>query len=201
MRYRIKAAPRADEVEDLEDYVFEELGQVEQALAEPDGHRYTKLYVEPERPRDGDVVYADGTEWDPGSGEGFYAYYGAAWNKISATGDAAGVYTPTLTGVANVSASTAYACQYLRLDNVVTVSGKVNIDPTAATTLTQLGISLPVPSNIGATEQCGGAAASGSILAAGAISGDASNNRAQLDYISQGTAAHDMYFSFTYQVI
>ncbi len=82
MRYRIKAAPRADEVEDLEEYVFEELGLVEQALAEPDGHRYTKLYVEPQRPRDGDVVYADGTEWDPGSGEGLYIYYGAAWNKL-----------------------------------------------------------------------------------------------------------------------
>ena len=32
--------------------------------------------------RDGMVVYADGTDWDPGSGEGIYAYYGAAWNHL-----------------------------------------------------------------------------------------------------------------------
>ena len=82
MRYRLKGAPQALEVEDLEEFLQDELGQIEQALTEPDGHRYTKLYVEPQRPRDGDVVYADGTEWDPGSGEGFYGYYGAAWHKL-----------------------------------------------------------------------------------------------------------------------
>ena len=32
--------------------------------------------------RDGMIVYADGTSWDPGSGEGIYAYYGAAWNFL-----------------------------------------------------------------------------------------------------------------------
>lgn len=38
--------------------------------------------VEPSKPRDGDVRYADGTNWDPGSGEGVYAYYNATWNKL-----------------------------------------------------------------------------------------------------------------------
>ena len=31
---------------------------------------------------DGTLVYADGTSWDPGSGEGFYAYYNSTWNKL-----------------------------------------------------------------------------------------------------------------------
>lgn len=31
---------------------------------------------------DGVMVYADGTSWNPGSGEGLYAYYNAAWNKL-----------------------------------------------------------------------------------------------------------------------
>jgi len=35
-----------------------------------------------DRPEDGMVVYADGTNWDPGSGEGIYAYYNSTWNKL-----------------------------------------------------------------------------------------------------------------------
>ena len=33
----------------------------------------------PDKPRDGMVVKADGTNWNPGSGEGFYGYYASAW--------------------------------------------------------------------------------------------------------------------------
>lgn len=40
-----------------------------QALAA--GH-LTITYVEPDKPRPGDIRYADGTEWNPGSGEGIY---------------------------------------------------------------------------------------------------------------------------------
>ena len=40
------------------------------------------LTAEP-TPADGMVAYADGTSWNPGAGgEGVYAYYGAAWNKL-----------------------------------------------------------------------------------------------------------------------
>lgn len=37
------------------------------------------LNVAPERPREGMVVLADGTNWNPGSGAGFYGYRGGAW--------------------------------------------------------------------------------------------------------------------------
>lgn len=50
-----------------------------QALAE--GH-LPKTHAAPAKPRDGDVRYADGTDWNPGSGEGAYIYYNAAWNKL-----------------------------------------------------------------------------------------------------------------------
>ena len=36
----------------------------------------------PAKPTDGDLVYADGTNWNPGSGEGLYARYNSAWNKL-----------------------------------------------------------------------------------------------------------------------
>lgn len=37
---------------------------------------------EPTRVRNGTIVYADGAEWDPGSGEGFYGYENGAWVKL-----------------------------------------------------------------------------------------------------------------------
>lgn len=113
-----------------------------------------------------------------------------------------GTYTPTLTNVANLSASTAYQCQYTRVGNVVSVSGRVDIDPAAPTTSTQLGISLPVASNLGATEDCAGVAFSPGIAAQGAaILGDATNNRAQLEYIAADITNQPMYFQFQYEII
>ena len=40
------------------------------------------LSAEPARPADGDIVYADGTNWNPGSGEGFYGRENGAWVKL-----------------------------------------------------------------------------------------------------------------------
>lgn len=40
------------------------------------------LGVEPARPSDGMVVYADGAEWNPGAGEGFYGRESGAWVKL-----------------------------------------------------------------------------------------------------------------------
>lgn len=37
----------------------------------------------PPKPRDAMVVYADGTNWDPGKGEGIYAYINGAWVFLS----------------------------------------------------------------------------------------------------------------------
>ena len=39
-----------------------------------DGVEYKVWNVEPDKPRTGQSYYADGTDWDPGSGEGLYIY-------------------------------------------------------------------------------------------------------------------------------
>ena len=36
---------------------------------------------EPAKPVDGDLLFADGTNWDPGDGRGFY-YYDSGWVKL-----------------------------------------------------------------------------------------------------------------------
>ena len=38
--------------------------------------------TEPARVRNGMIVYADGAEWNPGSGAGVYAYQSGAWVKL-----------------------------------------------------------------------------------------------------------------------
>lgn len=112
-----------------------------------------------------------------------------------------GTYTPTLTNVTNLAASTAYVCQYIRVGSVVTVSGRVDIDPTAVGA-TELGITLPIASNLGALEDCAGtAAASGIAGQSAAIAGDLTNNRAKLVYVAADITNQPMYFTFTYRII
>lgn len=113
-----------------------------------------------------------------------------------------GTYTPTLTGVANVDAATSNVCQYMRVGNVVTVSGTINVDTTTASTLTQLGISLPIASALTSFVQCCGTANSRIANAFGIITGDATNDRAQLEFANAvGTGNSAWFFQFTYTVL
>ncbi len=59
-----------------------ELLQISRAISELSERMITKFYEEPEKLRDGMLVYADGTDWNPGSGEGAYLYYNAVWNFL-----------------------------------------------------------------------------------------------------------------------
>ena len=113
-----------------------------------------------------------------------------------------GVWTPTLVNVANLDGSTSFECQYIRVGGVVYASGKVSVNPTLPATLTQLGIPLPVASNLGAQEDCAGVAFASGITGQGAaIRGDAANNRAEMTWISGDTTDQPMYFVFAYTVI
>jgi len=134
-------------------------------------------------------------------------YDGTVWQEVgrkdpNAIPSTASTYLPALTNVANLSASTAFTCQYMRVGNVVTVSGRVTIDPTLAATSTQLGISLPIASIFNAAEQVGGVAFAPGIAAQGAaILADIVNNRAQMQWISTDVTNQDMFFTFTYIIL
>lgn len=114
-----------------------------------------------------------------------------------------GIYTPTLTNVANVAGSTAFACQWQRVGNVVTVSGRIDIDPTAASVNTEIGLSIPVPSNFASDAACCGSASPWAIAGvSAAILGDSVNDRAVLKYLNAAdVAARAWFFHFTYLVI
>lgn len=111
-------------------------------------------------------------------------------------------YTPTLTNVANTSALTANVCQYARIGNMVFVSGSISVDPTTTLTLTQVGISLPIASNLTAATQCAGTGAGPSITSlSGGILGDATNDRATLQFLNSDISNQPWYFTFSYIVL
>lgn len=67
---------------DLAKYVEDEFAQVASSLQGDDP--FNVLFVAPPKPRQGMLVYADGTHWNPGSGEGFYEYTsGGLWVPLS----------------------------------------------------------------------------------------------------------------------
>jgi hypothetical protein len=115
----------------------------------------------------------------------------------------AGTYTPTLTNVTNISASTAQVCQYLRVGNTVTVSGRLDVTATAAGgTASQVDISLPIASNFSSAGQLGGTAVvfySPSVPAG--ILPDTANDRARVLFAAQNTLSMAVTFSFTYLVV
>jgi len=52
---------------------------------------FTTTHVAPARPRDGMIRRADGTDWDPGDGEGLYQRLSGTWEKLTpSTSPAAG---------------------------------------------------------------------------------------------------------------
>lgn len=113
-----------------------------------------------------------------------------------------GTYTPTLTNGSNVAASTAYVCQYARVGSAVTVSGQVDIDPTAAGSAdTNLGISLPVASAFTVANQVGGAAACQFPSISASIAGDVANTRANLKFAATDLSNRSWMFNFTYLIV
>lgn len=134
-----------------------------------------------------------GYEFDKGTG--LLVNNSVASNKTDYT------YTPATTNVANISAVTAYQARVTRQGNTVTVQGIVDVTPTANGVSTQLGLALPIPSNLGnALIDLGGFGNSAFNLPCAVIP-DTVNDRAQLQFNSTNTALNRIYYIFQYTVI
>jgi hypothetical protein len=51
-------------------------------IASEELHDLDVLHAAPTKVRIGRMVYADGTDWNPGSGEGVYVYTSGGWSKL-----------------------------------------------------------------------------------------------------------------------
>lgn len=126
---------------------------------------------------------------------GGYALVAAGASTILPT-IASGTWTPTITNGTNIQASTAYNCQYLRIGNIVTVSGRVDIDLTSTAVASNLQMSLPIASDFPTSSGRVGGVATGytSQTSTWAISPDAGNNTLSFDQAGIVSTAAEVYF-------
>lgn len=119
---------------------------------------------------------------------------------------ASGAYSPTVTNVANTSSLSATGFRYMRVGNHVTVAGTVTATTSSSTVTAQVGISLPVASNLTAASDVRGVStiqiSGGNAPVSGVVLGDAGNDRAELQWLTQSPAegAREHYVMFMYIV-
>ena len=70
-------------VEALSKYVQDELEAISRDQQETTALDLRTVHREPSRPREGMIVSADGTDWDPGMGAGAYVYTNGAWEYLN----------------------------------------------------------------------------------------------------------------------
>lgn len=151
--------------------------------------------------------------------------YGPAWNGITAVApsmnavydkiellvaalaalptEADGTYTPTLTAVANASAVTLGGnFIYTRQGSSVHGSGIINIDPVTVSTITQIGFTLPIASNLGSVYDLTGVIAALAIQGeAGGIFADTTNDRGNAHFVCADVTNHAYALQFDYRII
>lgn len=143
-----------------------------------------------------------------GSGAWRCVHYQRADGTLVNTGTptlAGSTYTPTLFSDTNVAATTSDVCQYIRVGSVVTVSGRIEVDPTSNNLPTQVGISLPIASDFASETQCAGTAHQfngSSQHIGGGIYADTTNNRAALLWTEEAGGNNRAWvFTFTYLIV
>ncbi|OZI20503.1 hypothetical protein CAL26_23705 [Bordetella genomosp. 9] len=58
----------------------QELQKIREAMTGQQPFAYLDMqYVAPPKPREGMIALADGTQWNPGKGQGYYGYFGGQW--------------------------------------------------------------------------------------------------------------------------
>lgn len=112
-----------------------------------------------------------------------------------------GTYTPVTASSTNVSVAVPYVATYLRIGNIVMVTGSVDITPIAgANTVTTLNLSLPIASNMTAGTDLNGSSGVFGNQRACAVVADATNDKAQILFNSEVSIAVGFYYVYMYPV-
>lgn len=135
--------------------------------------------------------------------------YGSALhnNAGAVTGTAAqyiasGTYTPTLSSGLNVASSISAKAQWIRVGNVVHVTGQLFVTPTATGQII-LNLTLPIASTFTADSDCGGAAScddSNTDAVAGIRSHSGDRTKAALIRTTANTTQRSYCYAFSYEV-
>lgn len=75
---------RLPELEDagLSRFLLDELSRIAAAFEAVENVNLNVLHVEPTKPRNGMIVLADGSDWNPSDGAGFYGYSAGSWTFL-----------------------------------------------------------------------------------------------------------------------
>jgi len=79
-----RPGPVPQDGQSLRGWLAQQVRQIADALRAPE---VTSIHIEPRgavpvKMADGDIVFADGSNWNPGSGAGVYARISGAWVKL-----------------------------------------------------------------------------------------------------------------------
>lgn len=127
----------------------------------------------------------------------------AVYDKIELITTAnAGNYTPTGTNVTNITSSTPNNATWSRVGNVITVAGSITVTNTLAIA-SEVDVSLPVASNLGAATDLNGIGQSDVALSTNCIiKGDATNDRASIFFTAVGVGGTGtIFYNYQYKVI
>jgi hypothetical protein len=74
---------QGSETDVLAQWIYRELSALTISMIDLAAVELRTITQAPPKPREGMVVFADGTAWNPGSGKGFYGYKSGAWVHIA----------------------------------------------------------------------------------------------------------------------
>ena len=125
--------------DNLSDYLYHELNRLSDIIFNLDVMRLEQSNTAPDKPRDGDIRYADGTNWNPGRGENLYYFDGTNWIAFaggSGSGSYAEFYDTSQQTVASIN--TAYPVTWNGTDVADGVS--LNVSDTSKIEFTYSGV-------------------------------------------------------------
>jgi hypothetical protein len=121
---------------------------------------------------------------------------------VNDTGLAGGIYTPTITPVANNNNPvTGGEWIYTRVGSIVHVAGIVSITPAQQATSTQVRISLPVASNFTGAGQLKGVANTTNVSQSAIVKADVTNDEALIEFVAPDNVLRAWYCVFMYRVL
>lgn len=129
MRYEPKPVPSES---DMKKYLHEELRSISNSLTEVEGVLLPERNVSSSipKPRDGMIILADGVNFNPGNGAGYYGRHGGVWVPLGGAGfHSQGTFVPVFTATTPPTGVT-YTTQlasYTKLGRLVFVSVYLNL--------------------------------------------------------------------------
>lgn len=80
--YSPEPVPQTAGSAELQEYLMRELSRISAAMEVADAVTLPNTTMPPSRPEEGTIIYADGTTFDPGAGEGLYVFKNGNWVSL-----------------------------------------------------------------------------------------------------------------------